>query len=171
MICNSHYSCSDLYLKLVTGTEDADADKMGRSKRKNISPLQKDCGKSRRTVEDAAVSDAEEDGGSQGDQGEDVIADLKEFIRNENARSTRTLAEEIRKFNDIRMTALEDSLSFALTTNETLARRLGDVEEKARQTEKDFGMCVERLAELEGGLDQMQQRSSGSFSVGRQSLA
>ena len=130
---------------------------MGRSKRKNISPLQKDCGKSRRTVEDATGSDVEEDGGSQVDQG-DVIADLKEFIRNENSRSNRTLAEEIRRFNDERMTALENSLSFALTTNETLAKRLVAVEEKAKQTEKDFRMCVERLAELEGELDQMQQR-------------
>ena len=130
---------------------------MGRTKRKNISPLQKDGGKSRRTIEDATVSDTEEDGGSQVEQG-DVIADLKEFIRNENSRSNRKLAEDIRKFNDERMTALENSLSFALTTNEVLAKRLGAVEEKAKQTEKDFGLCVQRLSELEGELDQMQQR-------------
>ena len=59
----------------------------GRAKRKNNSPLQKDGSKSRRTVEED-VDDMEGDGGSQGGQ-DDVIADLKEFIRNENASSSK----------------------------------------------------------------------------------
>ena len=96
---------------------------MGRSKRKTVSPLQKDSAKSRRTGQEAdALSDAEEDCASQAGQKEDLITDLKQFIRSENVRSNRALAEEIRKHNDERMSALENSLSFALTTNETLAR-------------------------------------------------
>ena len=60
----------------------------GRQKRKNNSPLQKDDGKSRRTVEDDCDDVEGEDCGSQEEQ-DDVIADLKEFIRNENAISSK----------------------------------------------------------------------------------
>ena len=60
---------------------------MGRTKRKNASPLEKECGKSRRTGQDDAlsVSDVEEEGPGHGDQRRDVLTELKEFIRNENA--------------------------------------------------------------------------------------
>ena len=69
----------------------------GNSKRKIISPLQKDGGKSRRTDQDdvVSVSDVEEVGGGLSGQKEDRNADLKEFIRSENARSNKELAEEI----------------------------------------------------------------------------
>ena len=53
------------------------ADMGGRSKRKTISPLQKDSGKSRRTVEEEAVSEAEEDSRNRSDMNGDLIADLK----------------------------------------------------------------------------------------------
>lgn len=131
---------------------------MGRSKRKTVSPLQKDTVKSRRTGQEASVSDVDEDCESQVGQKEDLIRDLKDFIRNENMRNNRALSEEIRKYNDERVSALENSLSFALTTSETLAKRLAEVEGRARQAEKDFGLCAQRLAELERELDQMQQR-------------
>ena len=133
---------------------------MGRTKRKNVSPLEKDQQKSRRTGQDDTepASDVEDEGGNREEQGRDVIGDLKEFIRSENARNNKSLAEEIRKYNDGRISALESSLNFALAANETLGKRLVEVEKRANQAEKDFGMCVKRLTELEGELDQVQQR-------------
>ena len=129
---------------------------MGRSKRKTNSPLHKDGGKNPRTA------DAEDGGGSQagqdGDSDLDVIADLKEFIRTENARNNRSLAEELRRHNEERMTALESSLSFALATNETLAKRLVEVEQQAQQAERHYRHHAERLATVEDQLDQLQQR-------------
>ena len=92
----------------------------GRNKRKVTSPLQKGNGKSRRTDEEEAASE-EEGSRNQNDWNVDIIADLKQFIQRENARSNRSLAEEIRKTNDERISALESSLSFALTASETMA--------------------------------------------------
>ena len=133
---------------------------MGRTKRKNASPLEKDHQKTRRTGQDDTepASDAEDEGRNREDQGRDVLEELKEFIRCENARNNKSLAEEIRRYNDERISALESSLNFALAANETLGKRLVEVEKRASQAEKDFGMCVKRLTELEGELDQMQQR-------------
>ena len=131
----------------------------GRNKRKTISPLQKGNGKSRRTDEEEAVSEVEEDSRNQRDWNEDIIADLKKFIQSENARSNRSLAEEIRKSNDERISALENSISFALTASETMAKRLAEAEARAKQAETDIHLCVRRLAELELELDQVQQRS------------
>ena len=121
--------------------------------------MEKDYQKSRRTGQDSIepASDVE-DGGNREDQGRDEIGDLKEFIRSENARNNKSLAEEIRKYNEERISALESSLNFALAANETLGKRLVEVEKRASQAEKDFGMCVKRLTELEGELDQLQQR-------------
>ena len=87
-----------------------------------------------------------------------MISDLEEFIRTENVRNSKSLADEIRRCNDERMSALEASLSFALTTNETLAKRLSEVEHRTQQTERDFCRCAERLVTVEEQLDQMQQR-------------
>ena len=131
---------------------------MGRQKRKNISPLQKNEGKSRRTGEEEAVSEAEEDGRSQSDWNGDVVADLKKFIQSENARNNKSLTEDIRKYTDERISALEESLSFALTANEALAKRLAEVEARAHQADKDIHLCVRRLSELEQELDQLRQK-------------
>ena len=131
---------------------------MGKSKRKNVSPLQKDTGKSRRTEEDEAVLEADEDSRSQGEWNNDTLTDLKEFIRSENVRSNKKLAEDMRTYSDERLSALETSLSFALTTNETLARRLTEAEARASQAESDFRMCLQRLSEIEQDLDQLHQR-------------
>ena len=102
--------------------------------------------------------EVEEDCRSQSDWNGDTLAELKDFIRAENARSNRTLTEDIRKCNEERISALENSLSFALATNETLAKRLTGVEARAQQAENDFRMCVKRISELEQELDQLQQR-------------
>ena len=131
-------------------------DAMGRSKRKNNSPLQRDGGKTRRTAEEDGDG-IEGDSCSQGGQ-DDIIADLKDFIRNENARSSQSLAQEIRQCNEERMAAIETSLSFALTTNETLSKRLVEVEQRAQRTEADLLHCAERLRTVEEQLDQVQQR-------------
>ena len=64
----------------------------------------------------------------------------------------------MRTYNEERASALESSLSFALTTNETLAKRLTEVEVRASQAESDFRMCVRRMSKLEQELDQLQQR-------------
>ena len=120
---------------------------MGRSKRKNISPLQKDGGKSRRTVEDEAVAEVEEECRSQSDWNGDMLAELKDFIGSENVRSNKTLTEDIRKCNEERISALENSLGFALVTNETLAKRLIGVEMRAQQAGNDF-QSVKRMSEL-----------------------
>ena len=61
------------------------------------------------------------------------MSELKEFIRSENVRNSKSLAEEIRRCTDRRMTALESSLSFALTANETLAKRLSEAKQRARR--------------------------------------
>ena len=111
---------------------------MGRQKRKTVSPLQKDDGKSRRTGEEEAVSEAEEDSRSQNDWNRDVVADLKKFIQSENARNNKSLAEDIRKHSDERISALEESLSFALTANETLAKRLAEVEARLTKQTRIF---------------------------------
>ena len=129
---------------------------MGRSKRKNNSPLQKDGGKSRRTADEDG-DDIEGDDGSQGGQ-DDVLADLKDFIRSENARNSKNLADEIRRCNEERITAIETSLSFALATNETLSKRLVEVEQRARRTEAELINCTKRLCMVEEQLDQAQQR-------------
>ena len=130
---------------------------MGKSKRKNVSPLQKDAGKSRRTGEDEAAPEAEEDSLSQGGWNDGMMTDLKEFIRREIISSNQALTENMRKYNEERVSALESSLSFALATNETLAKRLSAVEARASQAESDFRMCVKRMSELEQELDQLQQ--------------
>ena len=129
---------------------------MGGGKRKTNSPLQKDGGKSRRTVEEHG-DDVEGDGDSHGGP-DDVIADLKEFIRTENAISSRNLAQEIRRCNEERMNAIESSLSFALATNETLSKRLVEVEQRAERAEAELVHCSKRLCLVEEQLDQCQQR-------------
>ena len=131
---------------------------MGRSKRKNASPLEKQAEKSRRTEQDEAPSDADDDCRSQSAWNGDLLADLKAFIRSENTRNNKTLFEDLQKHNEERMSALENSLSFALTTSETLAKRLTEVEKRAQQTESDIYMCVKRMSELEQELDQVHQK-------------
>ncbi|KAF0310682.1 hypothetical protein FJT64_001880 [Amphibalanus amphitrite] len=129
---------------------------MGRNKRKNNSPLQRDESKSRRTA-DENVDDVDADGCSQGGQ-EDQIAELKEFIRNENARSNKSLAQEIRRCNEERLTAIETSLSFAMAANETMAKRLVEVEQRAQRAEENLAHCARRLCLVEEQLDDVQQR-------------
>ena len=130
---------------------------MGKQKRKTSSPLQRDEGKNPRIVEEHDEGD--EETSREGPSGKtDVIGDLKDFIRAENARNNTLLSEEIRRHNEERMKALEASLSFALATNETLAKRLSEVEQRARQTEMDFYQCLKRLMSVEEQLDVAQQR-------------
>ena len=132
---------------------------MGRQKRKNNSPLLKESGKTPRTGGENSDEGEDESANRAGPGDEaDVILDLKEFIRMENERSNRALTEEIRRHNDERMTALETSLSFALTTSETLAKRLSAAEQRARQAEQDFFNCASRLVAVEEQLDQLQQK-------------
>ena len=88
----------------------------------------------------------------------DMVTDLKEFIRREITRCSQALAGDVRTYNEERVSTLESYLSFALTTNETLAKRLTEVEARASQAESDFRMCVRRMSELEQELDQLQQR-------------
>ena len=132
---------------------------MGKSKRKTASPLQKDGGKIQRMEGDNAVaSDMEDDSRSQGAEKGDLMADLKEFISRENSRNSRALMEDLRRFYDERMAAIENSLSFALTTAETMAKRLSEVEQRAQQVESDFHLCIKRMAEMEQELDEVQQK-------------
>ena len=131
---------------------------MGKSKRKTTSPLQKEGGKIRRTEGEDDVSDMNEDSRSQGAEKGDLLADLKEFISRENARNSRALMEDMRRYQDERMSAIENSLSFALTTAETMAKRLSEVEQRAQQAESDFRLCVKRMAEMEQELDGLQQK-------------
>ena len=131
---------------------------MGRSKRKTISPLMKEGSKTRRTTEEENVIEVEEtDSASQGEPVRDLIADLKKFITTENAVTSKKLSEEIRRYEE-RMTALETSLSFALEVNETLAKRLNEVEKRAEKAEKGLYDSSKRMAALEDQLDQIQQR-------------
>ena len=53
---------------------------------------------------------------------------------------------------------MENSLGFALAANETLAKRLTEVEARVQQAEKDFRLCLRRVSELEQELDQTRQR-------------
>ena len=98
----------------------------------------------------------EEESDSHRDQ-DDVIADLKEFIRNENAISSENLAQEIRRCNEERLTAIESSLSFALAANETMSKRLVEMEQRAQQAEAELVQCTRRLCVVEEQLDQFQQ--------------
>ena len=93
---------------------------------------------------DNVASDMNEDSRSQGAEKGDLMADLKEFISRENARNSRALMEDMRRFYDERMSAIENSLSFAVTTAETMAKRLSEVEQRAQQAENDFHLCVKR---------------------------
>ena len=86
-----------------------------------------------------------------------MIADLKKFIRLENQESRKSIAEEVKRHNEERMAALENSLSFALTVNETLSKRLADVEKRAEQAEQDFLQCAKRICAMEEELDSMHQ--------------
>ena len=131
---------------------------MGKTKRKNSSPLQKDCGKNRRVEEEDVVLEVDESSRDQIDGNVADIADLREFIRSENIRSNRALTEDLRKYNEERIAALESSLSFALAANETLAKRLAGLEARAQQTESDFRLCLKRPTELEQEQDRFQQR-------------
>ena len=133
---------------------------------KTNSPLLKDARKTPRTAEEETVQ-GEEDSRSQAepDGEDDTVADLKAFIRAENAKNSKALAEEIRKYSDERMKAVESSLSFALEANETLAKRLNDVEQRAQQAEQAFCQCAKRLEDVEEQLDQFHQRELQSWLI------
>ena len=124
-------------------------------KRKTNSPLWKGSGKNPRSDDQESV-EVETEGGDEKQDGA-VISDLKEFIRKEIARSNQTLSEELRRHIDERVTAVESSLNFALATNETIGKRLTEVEQKCRQAEKDLLCCAKRLMDVEGQLDLMRQ--------------
>ena len=132
---------------------------MGKSKRKNASPLMNDVTKNRRTGDDdeAEVELIEENGTAQSGSDETAITDLKSFIRRENQESRKSITEEIKKYNEKRMAALENSLTFALTVNETLSKRLTAVEKRAEQAEQDFFQCAKRICVVEEELDNMHQ--------------
>ena len=130
---------------------------MGRSKRKTTSPMMKEGSKTRRTTEEE-IQVEETDSASQAEPVGDLIADLKSFIKNENAVTSKKLSEEIRRHNEERMTALETSLSFALETGETLAKRLSEVEKRAEKAEQGLYDSSKRMAAIEEQLDQLQQR-------------
>ena len=123
---------------------------MGKSKRKNASPLVNDVAKNRRTGEDDE-DDAEpptENSSAQSGSEDTTIADLKQFIRRENQESRKSIAEEIKRHNEERIAALENSLSFALTVDGTLSKRLTVVEKRAEQAEQDFLHCARRICAL-----------------------
>ena len=131
---------------------------MGRSKRKTNSPLMKDDAKTRKTTEEEKDEDAEEiDNPSQSGPVGEMVVDLKEFIRKENAINSKNLADEIRRHNEERIAALESSLAFALETNETLAKRLAEVEQRAEMAEKELQDNARRMFAMEQQLDQLQQ--------------
>ena len=125
-------------------------------KRKTTSPLLKDKGKTPRAADQESMDENVEEISSSGEDA--VISDLKEFIRKENARNSKAFAEEMRRYNDERVTALENSLSFALTTTESLAKRLKEVEGQAQQMGYDLSQLNKRLVEVEGQLDLAQQK-------------
>ena len=132
---------------------------MGKPKRKNASPLMNDVTKNRRTGDDEEtdVELLEENGTAQSGPDEAAIAGLKTFIRRENQESRKNITEEIKRYNEERMAALENSLTFALTVNETLSKRLTAVEKRAEQAEQDFFQCAKRICEVEDELDNMRQ--------------
>ena len=132
---------------------------MGKSKRKNASPLVNDVTKNRRTGEDEE-DDAEvlrENSSAQSGSDDATITDLKQFIRRENQESRKSITEEIKRHSEERIAALENSLSFALTVNETLSKRLAVVEKRAEQAEQDFLHCARRICAMEDELDSMHQ--------------
>ena len=55
-------------------------------------------------------------------------------------------------------TSIYNHLSFALAATETLAKRLGEVEQRAQHAERDYHHHAECLAAVEDQLDQLQQR-------------
>ena len=132
---------------------------MGKSKRKNASPLVNDVTKNRRTGEDEE-DDAEvlrENSSAQSGSDDATLTDLKQFIRRENQESRKSITEEIKRHSEERIAALENSLSFALTVNETLSKRLAVVEKRAEQAEQDFLHCARRICAMEDELDSMHQ--------------
>ena len=131
---------------------------MGRQKRKTNSPLQKDDGKNPRTSEMENEDEESLYSQSEGARTQREMSELKEFIRSENVRNSKALAEEIRRCTDQRMTALESSLSFALTANETLAKRLSEAEQRARRAEDELFQCAKRLSAVEEQVDDVMQR-------------
>ena len=132
---------------------------MGKSKRKNASPLVNDVAKNRRTGEEDkdGVEPLIENSSAQSGSDDATIADLKQFIRRENQESRKSIAEEIKRHNEERIAALENSLSFALTVNETLSKRLTEVEKRAERAEQDFLHCARRICTMEEELDSMHQ--------------
>ena len=138
---------------------------MGKTKRKTVSPLMKENSKTRRIVEDDVDEVDETDSVSPVEPMSDLIADLKKFIQVENKKTSKDLAEEIRKTDDERMNAIETSLSFALETNETLAKRLKEVETRADKAEKQLYDCAKRICDMEEQLDEMQQRNLKNWLV------
>ena len=119
----------------------------------------KDSNKTRKTAEEQTEEEVEvTDLRSQSGPMAEMIMDLKKFIQKENAASCKSLAEQIRKGNEERMTALEASLNFALETNETLAKRLVEVERRAEKAERELRDSSKRMAAVEEQLDQLQQR-------------
>ena len=132
---------------------------MGKSKRKNISPLMKEAAKTRRVGDNDEddVEVLEEDSTPRPGTGEAMMEDLKKFIRAENQDSRRCIMEDLKRCTEERIAALETSLSFALTVNETLSKRLTAVEKRTEQAEQDFVHCARRICTLESELDDMQQ--------------
>ena len=121
----------------------------GKPKRKNTSPLMNDVTKNRHT---AGTGDEDEDDvevveSNEMTDSEATITDLKEFIRRENQESRRNITEEIKRYNEERIVALENSLTFALTVNETLSKRLTAVEQRAERSEQDLH-CAKRICAL-----------------------
>ena len=112
-----------------------------------------------RTGEDEE-DDAEvlrENSSAQSGSDDATITDLKQFIRRENQESRKSITEEIKRHSEERIAALENSLSFALTVNETLSKRLAVVEKRAEQAEQDFLHCARRICAMEDELDSMHQ--------------
>ena len=118
--------------------------------------------KTRKTaeIEKEGVEEVEDiESASQAGQIGDKIEELKKFIREKNSsNSKKKLAEDIRRHNDERMVALETSLAFALEANETLAKRLAEVEKRAERAEKELLDTSKRMFAIEEQLDQLQHR-------------
>ena len=106
--------------------------------------------KTRKTAEEEDVEEVEDtESARQAGRFGGMIEELKQFIRDENSSNSKKLAEDIRRHNEERMEALETSLAFALEANETLAKRLAEVEKRAERAERELLDSSRRMFAIE----------------------
>lgn len=122
-------------------------------KRKNPSPLQKANEKTPRGEPQEEISVDEQEKATGGTN----MEDLKRFITQELARTRKEITEEVKKEIDTRISAVEDSLNFALTANEVISQRLSKTEKNASETKNELQQCQRRLRAVEDQLDSFEQ--------------